>query len=239
HKLNELRELDLSHCARITDAAVLGVVAHAPRIHHLNLAGCIELTDRSLHALCALGGHLAVVDIAGLWRVTDEGVFALASACRRLQVVDISFIPTLSDLVVLELASLPRLQHLAAAGLPRLTDNTLFFLAEHTSELETLHLSYCTRLTLDGVRAVLRRLTQLARFNLSGVPALRRRGVRRFSEPPPEGYEEGKQGVYREFRGANVRALGAFLEKEEWRRREAERANVPFRPRGDDSRALY
>ena len=47
------------------------------------------------------------------------------------------------------------------------------------------------------------------------------------------------RGVYREFRGGKVQALGAFLEKEEWRRREAERANVPFRPRGDDSKALY
>ncbi|OSD04517.1 RNI-like protein [Trametes coccinea BRFM310] len=239
HKLTELGSLDLSHCARITDAAVRGVVAHAPRIRELNLAGCIELTDRALRALCALGGHLVLVDIAGLWRVTDEGVFALASACRRLRVVDVSFIPTLSDLVVLELASLPRLQHLAAAGLPRLTDHALCFLAEHTPSLETLHLSYCTQLTLDGVRAVLRRLTKLAHLNLTGVPALRRRGVRRFSEPPSEGYEEGKQGVYREFRGGKVQALGAFLEKEEWRRREAERANVPFRPRGDDSRALY
>ncbi|CDO75894.1 hypothetical protein BN946_scf184523.g3 [Trametes cinnabarina] len=239
HKLNDLRVLDLSHCARLTDAAIVGVVTHAPRIHHLNIAGCIELTDRALHAVCELGSHLAAVDIAGLWRVTDEGVFALASACRRLRAVDVTFVPAVSDLSVLELASLPRLQHLAAAGLPRLTDNVLFFLAEHTPDLETLHLSYCSGLTLDGVRAVLRRLTKLSQLDLTGVPAVRRRGIRRFSARPPEGHDEGKEGVYRAFEAGNLRALGAFLEKEEWRRRESERANVPFRARGDDSRALY
>ncbi|KAI9000708.1 RNI-like protein [Trametes punicea] len=239
HKLNELRALDLSHCIKLTDAAILGVVAHAPRIQHLALAGCIELTDRAMHAVCALGGHLTAIDIAGLERVTDEGAFALASACRRLQVVDISFIHSLSDLAVLELAALPRLQRLAAAGLPRLTDNAVCFLAEHAAALETLHLSYCAQLTLDGVRALLRRLGKLEHLGLCGVPALGRRGVRRFSEAPPEGYDEGKQGVYRVFRAGNVRALGEFLEKEEWRRREAERVNVLFQPRGDDSRALY
>ncbi|KAI0329539.1 RNI-like protein [Cubamyces sp. BRFM 1775] len=243
HKLNELRELDLGHCVRLTDAAILGVVAYAPRIHHLSLAGCIELTDRAMHAVSNLAG-LTALDIAGLERVTDEGAFAVASSCRRLRVIDISFIPNLSDLVVLELASLPGLQRLGAAGLPRLTDNALCFLAEHASELEALHLPYCIRLTLDGVRTILRRLAtgntgKLEELSLTGVPALRRRGIRRFSERPPEGYDERKEGAYREFRAGNVRALGAFLEKEEWRRREAERMNIPFVPRGDDSRALY
>ena len=50
--LNNLQVLDLSHCVRLTDAAVLGVVAHAPRIHNLNLARCIELTDRAMWAVC-------------------------------------------------------------------------------------------------------------------------------------------------------------------------------------------
>ena len=90
HTLADLRVLDLSHCARLTDAAIRGVAAHAPRIQHLNLAGCIELTDRALHALCALARHLRVVDLGGLDRVTDKGVFALVSACRRLRSVDVS-----------------------------------------------------------------------------------------------------------------------------------------------------
>ena len=92
----------------------------------------------------------------------------------------------LTDLSVLELASLPRLQRLSAAGLPRLTDNALFFMAEHAPELEQLHLPYCGGVHLDGVRAVLRRLARLEQVNLSGVPAMRRLGIRRFSESPPE-----------------------------------------------------
>lgn len=54
-----------------------------------------------------------------------------------------------------------------------------------------------------------------------------------------KGYNEAKQGVHRVFQGANIRKLSEFLEKEEWRKREAERLNILFSPRGDDSRDLY
>ena len=70
--------------------AILGIVAHAPRIQQLSVAGCIELTDNALLAICALGRHLRVVDVGGLDHLTDKGVFAMASACRRLQSVDVS-----------------------------------------------------------------------------------------------------------------------------------------------------
>lgn len=94
--------------------------------------------------------------------------------------------PRLTDLTVLALASLPRLARLAAAGLPKLTDQAAFFLAEHAPALEHLHLSYCVRLTLDAVQTLLRRLTKLQSLSLSGVPALQRRGVRRFADRPRE-----------------------------------------------------
>ena len=92
--------------------------------------------------------------------------------------------PRLTDLAVLELATLPRLTRLAAAGLPRLTDHAAFFLAEHAPGLAYLHLSFCVRLTLDGVQTLLRRLTKLEHLSLSGVPAMRRRGISRFSDAP-------------------------------------------------------
>ena len=47
------------------------------------------------------------------------------------------------------------------------------------------------------------------------------------------------QGLYRVFREGRIRALHEFLEKEEWRKRECERLNIMYSPRGDDSKALY
>ena len=155
------------------------------------------------------------------------------------------------------LGSLPRLQRLAASGLPKVTDGALLFLAEHALELEELQLAFCEQLTLHGVRAVLRRLSKVPQLSLSGIPAMRRRGLRRFSELPLEvrdslclddvqlnfvaqqGHDEHTQGVHRVFEGANIRGLHEFLEKEQWRKRECERLNILYSPRGDDSTALY
>ena len=91
HTLGALRVVDLSHCARLTDAAVRGLVVHAPRVRELSLAGCGAITDGALRAVAAgLGPHLRVLDLGGLLRVTDSGVCALVRTCVRLQAVDIS-----------------------------------------------------------------------------------------------------------------------------------------------------
>ncbi len=112
--------------------------------------------------------------------------FSWTIALTALSLHKTPVIPGLTDLAILEFASKPRMERLAAAGLPGLTEQAAFFLAEHAFGLGQLHLGYCPRLTLDGVRTMLRRLTKLEIVGLSGVPAMRRMGVRRFSEKPPE-----------------------------------------------------
>ena len=54
-----------------------------------------------------------------------------------------------------------------------------------------------------------------------------------------QGYDPAVQGPFRVFKGDNIPKLRAFLEKEDKRRIEAERRNIAFIPRDDDSMALY
>ena len=90
HQLDNLRLLDLAHCKKLTDTAVLGALAHAPRIHHISLAGCPLLTDAAVNSLCRLGVNLEYVSIAHLDQVTDKGVLELVQACQRMKTVDVS-----------------------------------------------------------------------------------------------------------------------------------------------------
>jgi F-box and leucine-rich repeat protein GRR1 len=90
HPAHALTFVDVSYCARITDAAVAGLVAHAPRIRTLLLAGCARLTDAALASAARLGAHLDVLSAGGVRRVTDGGVLVLAGGCRRLVSVDLS-----------------------------------------------------------------------------------------------------------------------------------------------------
>ncbi|KAJ3558309.1 hypothetical protein NM688_g995 [Phlebia brevispora] len=241
HLLNNLRLCDLAYCKKITDHAVQGVVAHAPRIHHISLAGCSLVTDHGIQGLCRLGLNLEYVSLAHLERITDRSIVHLVGACSHLKTVDISFCIKLSDLAILELATLPNLRRLSMVGLTRVTRVGLSFLAEHAHNLAHLHISQCTddSIDLDVIQFLLEKLVHLEYFSGSGVHALTRKGVKRFSESPPSGYDAEWQEAYRVFKGENIANLRSFLQKEERRRKEAELKNIPFVPRSDDSMNLY
>ncbi|KAH9948766.1 RNI-like protein [Amylocystis lapponica] len=236
---SDLHFLDLSYCAKVTDVAIAGIVAYAQRIRHLNLSGCVALTDNAAESVCALGTHLHVLTLAHVELLTDYGIVHIATACTQLKSVDVSRNRRLTDLSLLELVALPHLHRLSAEGLPRLTDVAVLFLAEHASVLERLHLSYCRRISLHAVHVLLRKVSTLEHLSMSGVSSFRRTGVARFSERAPEGYDERREGIFRVFRGQNVHALRDFLDKELTRLREAERRNILFTPRADDSEDLY
>ena len=92
--------------------------------------------------------------------------------------------PLLTDLSVLELAILPNIRRLSVIGLPLLTDISLLFLAEHASSLVHLNISHCIKISLNTVHVLLRRLVHLEYFNASGIKAMARTGIKRFSEAP-------------------------------------------------------
>ena len=205
---DNLRVLDLGYCTKITDGAMAGIISNATKIQTLTISGCAHLTDKTMDSICTLGENLEALSMAHVSKVTDNGVVRLVRACTRLRSVDVNcessiMIPkinvgaysityfcsvvcsNLGDLAVLELATLPSLRRLSLVQLRKLTDNAVFFLAEHTLTLERLHLSHCDGLSLDSIHHVIRKLPELVHLSATGIPALTRPGVERFSERPP------------------------------------------------------
>jgi F-box and leucine-rich repeat protein GRR1 len=200
---DNLRVLDLGYCSRITDEAIAGIVSCAPKIQTLVLSGCTKLTDNAIESVCKLS-HLDVLALAHVDRITDAAIVKLGRWCPRLRSVDLacalstSYIlkayhyrlillvcSKLTDMSVLELAGLPYLRRLNLVQVRKITDNALFFIAEHTATMERLHLSHCANLSLDAVHLLMKELERLQHITLTGVPALYRPGIKRFSEPPP------------------------------------------------------
>ncbi|KAJ7094610.1 hypothetical protein B0H15DRAFT_904580 [Mycena belliarum] len=239
HTADNLRILDLSFIGGLSDAAIEGIVGHAPKIQHLRLSGCKLLTDRALESICKLGSHLDVLILAHVANITDRGVVMLARACTNLRCVDVGFCRNLTDMSVFCLAELRGIRRLSLVRVHKLTDIAVFALAEHALDLERLNLSYCDRLTLDAVHLLVRRLMRLQNLSATGVPSFKRQGVHRFSDPAPTDYDADQQAAYHVFSGDRVSGLRKFLNKEEERRRECERRNIPFVARSDDGLDLY
>ena len=92
----------------------------------------------------------------------------------------------LTDQAVMELAGLKRLVRLVLVRVHRITDTAINYLADHTPSLQRLHLSYCDRITLKSLHHLMNHSRCLEHLRVTGVPAARRRGLGRFSDPPPE-----------------------------------------------------
>ncbi|KAJ2915720.1 hypothetical protein MD484_g4686, partial [Candolleomyces efflorescens] len=98
-----LRFLDLSHCEQITDVAIEGIVAWAPKLSSLVLARCSLLTDQSVEAISKLGRSLHHLNLAHVDQITDESVKKLARSCNKLTHADFACKRPLSTLRVADM----------------------------------------------------------------------------------------------------------------------------------------
>lgn len=83
-----LRMLDLTACALITDDALEGIISHAPKIRNLVLSKCSLLTDKSVETICRLGRHLHYLHLGHASKITDRSVRLLARSCTRIRYID-------------------------------------------------------------------------------------------------------------------------------------------------------
>lgn len=171
-----LRILDLTSCARLTDAAVQKIVDVAPRLRNLVLQKCRLITDVAIHAIARLGKNLHYVHLGHCGQITDDGVKRLVSHCNRIRYIDLGCCTNLTDDSVKRLAMLPKLKRIGLVKCSHITDESVNALAEaafrrrmrtqgggslfapagpseaYASCLERVHLSYCINLT-QKVRA--------------------------------------------------------------------------------------
>ena len=199
-----LRVLDVGNCTKLTDEAIEGIVSHAPKMQTLVLSGCSLLTNRAIESICKLGDNLDVLMLAHIGNITDPAMVKLVRSCMNLRTIDLActFPPfdclsscrlsnhtpvcrQLTDMSIFELAGLNSLRRLSVVRIHKLTDNAIFFLAEHATSLEHLCLSYCDRISLEAVSLLLNKVESLQYLSVSGVRSFRRLGVERFSDRPP------------------------------------------------------
>ena len=156
-RFDGLRILDLTACARLTDAAVEAIVERAPRLRILVLAKCTELTDRAVHAVARLGKNLHDVHLGRCVRVSDDALKDLVRCCSRIRYIDLAGCTRVTDASVRQLATLPKLRRIGLVKCQNITDQSIVALARGPglrdgrsvpSTLERVHLSYCIQVSI-------------------------------------------------------------------------------------------
>ncbi|ROT34524.1 SCF E3 ubiquitin ligase complex F-box protein grrA [Sodiomyces alkalinus F11] len=227
---DHLRILDLTSCARVTDATVLKVIDVAPRLRNLVLAKCRNITDAAVYAISKLGKNLHYLHLGHCSQITDEAVKRLVQHCNRIRYIDLGCCTLLTDDSVVRLAQLPKLKRIGLVKCSNITDESVLALAranhrprarrdafgtiigeEYHSSLERVHLSYCTNLTLKSIIKLLKYCPRLTHLSLTGVAAFLREEFAEFCRPPPPEFTEHQRGVFCVFSGTGVSKLREYL----------------------------
>jgi len=221
HSYENLRVLDLTDCNSLTDAGISKIVNAAPRLRNLVLAKCREVTDRGVVAVTRLGKNLHYIHLGHCSRITDYGVSNLVKFCSRIRYIDLACCTNLTDDSIALLAALPKLKRIGLVKCAAITDRSLRALARSktgsgsggvwTNMLERLHLSYCSQLTIAGIRTMLINCPKLTHLSLTGVPDVLREDLVGFCRQPPEEFNPHQRDVFCVFSGDGVERLRRHL----------------------------
>ncbi|KAI0353484.1 RNI-like protein [Trametes cingulata] len=208
---DQLRMLDLTACALITDDAIEGIVSAAPRIRNLVLAKCTQLTDNAVESICRLGKGLHYLHLGHAGAITDRSINSLVRSCTRLRYIDLANCLQLTDMSVFELSSLPKLRRIGLVRVNNLTDQAIQALGERHATLERIHLSYCDQISVMAIHFLLQKLPKLTHLSLTGIPAFRRPELQQFCRDPPAEFNSQQRAAFCVYSGRGVADLREFL----------------------------
>uniref|UniRef100_A0A8C8S1C7 F-box/LRR-repeat protein 15/At3g58940/PEG3-like LRR domain-containing protein n=1 Tax=Pelusios castaneus TaxID=367368 RepID=A0A8C8S1C7_9SAUR len=123
--LQQLQELDLVACSKLTDASITKVIRF-PDLRRLSLSLVPEITDASLAAVARGCPSMEQLSVSHCGKLTDKGFMEAASSLRRLQ-------------------------HLVIAGCNQLTHQTLRTLSQACKQLKSLDVSMCQGMSMADI----------------------------------------------------------------------------------------
>ncbi|KAJ5636467.1 uncharacterized protein N7484_009780 [Penicillium longicatenatum] len=217
---DSLRILDLTACEEVKDDAVERIVNAAPRLRNLVLAKCRFITDRSVQAICKLGKNLHYVHLGHCSNISDVAVMQLIRACNRIRYIDLACCNRLTDASIQQLASLPKLRRIGLVKCQNITDLSIKAFARRRSSpsisnLERVHLSYCTGLTMNSIRPLINECPRLTHLSLTGVPEFLNPALTKFCREAPPEFTQQQRDVFCVFSGDGVSQLRDFLNRDE------------------------
>ncbi|XP_045190636.2 F-box/LRR-repeat protein fbxl-1-like [Mercenaria mercenaria] len=111
-----------------------------------------ELNPDVLHEVSRLCHNLEKLDLSGLACVDDDTLFSLAENCPRLEQLNIKSCRKVSDYGVCELARCCPLRSIVLAGINKVTDKSIFALANSCHYLEDIYLNGCAQVSPTSIR---------------------------------------------------------------------------------------
>ncbi|KAH6837865.1 RNI-like superfamily protein [Perilla frutescens var. hirtella] len=145
---SSLLTLKLLDCYKIGDDSILSLAKHCKRLETLIIGGCRQLSDESIKQLAfACCGSLKNLRMDWCLNVSDASLDCIFFLCRKLEVLDVGCCEEVTD------AAFQRLGN---------EDSKL--------SLKILRVSNCPKITVDGMRKLLRSCEALEYIDVRSCP---------------------------------------------------------------------
>lgn len=179
----ELEYLGLQDCQRLSDEALKHISIGCTRLERINLSFCVNITDSGLKYLAKMPS-LRELNLRACDNVSDVGMAYLADGGAPLSLLDISFCEKMSDQALGFISH--GLYHLRTLSISNcnIGDEGLIKIAKTLYELETLHMGQCSRITDNSLYIIADSLKNLKTIDLYGCIKITAVGLERILKLP-------------------------------------------------------
>ncbi|CAM9365607.1 unnamed protein product [Lampetra fluviatilis] len=172
-----LGSLQVVGCSSLTDGALKAVSA-LRKLHLLNVSDCAKLTDAGLRHLTegAAAAHLHELNLSNCVRVSDLTLTRLIPKCQSMTHLSLRYCDQLTDAGLELLGNMPALVALDLAG-TNIQDQGLAAIGTN-SRLKELCISQCVAISDLGLQKFCQRVRDLERLDVSHCRLLSDLGVK-------------------------------------------------------------
>ncbi|XP_057422681.1 F-box protein At3g58530 [Lotus japonicus] len=164
----QLKTFSIYWNVRVTDTSLLHTVRNCKHIVDLNISGCKQITDQGIQFVAENYPELESLNLTRCIKVTDDGLKPLLHQCLSLQSLNLYALSSFTDAAYREISLLTRLKFLDLCGAQNLSDQGLHCISK-CKDLVSLNLTWCVRVTDEGVIAVAQGCTSLEFLSLFGI----------------------------------------------------------------------
>eukprot|EP01122_Echinamoeba_exundans_P008337 TRINITY_DN274_c0_g1_i5.p1 TRINITY_DN274_c0_g1~~TRINITY_DN274_c0_g1_i5.p1 ORF type:complete len:434 (-),score=19.70 TRINITY_DN274_c0_g1_i5:83-1384(-) len=158
----KLEYLNTGYCERLSDLSLAYVADHCSEMKSVNLWRCCGLTERGVKVLLRGCRMIRSLDIS-CWgnEISDELLKWIPSNAPNLDRLQLQESVAVTDVGIAALATLPKLRHLDIYRCDRVSNDGIFALGHHATQLRVLNCSGCPRIEFQSLNYLCSRCPML------------------------------------------------------------------------------
>ncbi|XP_027363525.1 F-box protein At3g58530 isoform X2 [Abrus precatorius] len=153
---------------RVTDTGIQHMVRNCKHIIDLNISGCKNISDRGVQLISENYPELKSLNLTRCVKLTDFGLKKLLHKCLFLQSLNLYALSSFTDEAYRKICLLTRLTFLDLCGAQNLSDEGVSCISK-CKNLVSLNLTWCVRVTDEGVISLAEGCTSLEFLSLFGI----------------------------------------------------------------------